>query len=148
MPLERKCFREFGFGKLGWPSGLLSPALQKPRWRLKRQTRGGGPRGLAIEWSAKQGRHRWSAVHEISTISKRALWTSAVGEATTAWLPPAKQKMQWLHGAWVGAPAGRAGAPSSPPCRHNSNASGASLAAWAASANPPSAIRRLCMATA
>src|ERR1700677_2993045 len=127
--------------------GLLGPRTSKAaRWRLERQTRGGGPRGLAIEWSAKQGGLRLSAVHEISTFSKRALWISAVGEPMTAWFAPAKQKMQWLHGACAGIPAGRAGALSLL-CRHNSNAGGASLAG-ATSANPPSAISRLWKATA
>jgi len=68
-----------------------------------------------------QGGHCLSAVHEILTISKRAVWTSAVGEAMTAWLAPAKQKTQWLQGAWVGAPAGRDGV-AIPSCKHSSNA--------------------------
>src|SRR5579863_2443502 len=96
---------------VGWQKGgAARPRTSKAaRWRLKRQTRGGGPRGLAIEWSAKQGGQYLSVVHETWTISKYAVWTSAVGEPSTAWFAPAKQKMQWLHGAWVGAPAGRAG---------------------------------------
>src|ERR1700689_1053689 len=93
-----------GFGKIWMAKELPGPRTSKTeRWRLKRQTRGGGPRGLAIEWSAKRGGDRLSAVHEISTTSKCALWPSTVGEAETAWLAPAMQKMQWLQGAWAGA---------------------------------------------
>ena len=78
-----------------------------------------------MEWSAMQGGHCFSPVHDISINSKRALRTSAVGEAMTAWLAPAKQKMQWLQGACVGAPAGRAGA-APPSCKHSSNVGDAS----------------------
>jgi hypothetical protein len=62
-----------------------------------RQARGGGPRGLAIEWSATRGGLCLSRACEISTISKCARWISAGGDPVTAWLAPAKQNMQCVN---------------------------------------------------